>query len=141
MGGGLTAVSKVCVIGRSSRPDADVDYHFAQIPVKEQRVEWGANCGNMSAAMGPFAVDEGLIKVSGREAIVRIHNTNTKKIIQARFNMDEGLSEVDGDLAIPGVSGTGSPVRLEFLQPGGATTGKLLPGRAAGVQAKMSKWI
>jgi 2-methylaconitate cis-trans-isomerase PrpF len=127
MGGGVSSVSKVCVVGPSTRPDADIDYTFAQVQVKKAEVDYSANCGNMSSAMGPFAVDEGLIKVSGREALVRIHNTNTKKIIQARFNMDEGLSEVDGDLAIPGVSGTGSPVRLEFLQPGGATTGQLLP--------------
>ena len=127
MGGGVSSVSKVCVVGPSSRPDADIDYTFAQVQVKKAEVDYSANCGNMSSAMGPFAVDEGIFKVSGSEAVVRIHNTNTKKIIQARFNMDEGRSEVDGDLAIPGVSGTGSPVRLEFLQPGGATTGKLLP--------------
>src|SRR5690606_20889 len=64
---------------------------------------------------------------SGQEALVRIHNTNTKKIIHALFSMDDGLAAVDGDLAIPGVSGTGSPVKLEFRDPGGATTGKLLP--------------
>ena len=127
MGGGVSSVSKVCVVGPSSRPDADIDYTFAQVQVKKAEVDYSANCGNMSSAMGPFAVDEGIFKVSGSEAVVRIHNTNTKKIIQARFSMDEGLSEVDGELAIPGVSGTGSPVRLEFLQPGGATTGKLLP--------------
>ncbi len=127
MGGGVSSVSKVCVVGPPTRPDADIDYTFAQVQVKKAEVDYSANCGNMSSAMGPFAVDEALFKVSGNEAVVRIHNTNTKKIIQARFNMDDGLSEVDGDLAIPGVSGTGSPVRLEFLQPGGATTGKLLP--------------
>jgi 2-methylaconitate isomerase len=127
MGGGVSSLSKVCVVGPSTRPDADIDYTFAQVQVKKAEVDYSANCGNMSSAMGPFAVDEGIFKVSGREALVRIHNTNTKKIIQARFNMDEGLSEVDGELAIPGVSGSGSPVRLEFLQPGGATTGKLLP--------------
>ena len=127
MGGGVSSVSKVCVVGPPSRPDADIDYTFAQVQVKKAEVDYSGNCGNMSSAMGPFAVDEGIFKVTGKEAVVRVHNTNTKKIIQARFNMDEGLSEVDGDLAIPGVSGTGSPVRLEFLQPGGATTGKLLP--------------
>ena len=127
MGGGVSSVSKVCIVGPSTRPDADIDYTFAQVQVKKAEVDYSANCGNMSSAMGPFAVDEGIFKVNGREAVVRIHNTNTKKIIQARFSMDDGLSEVDGALAIPGVSGTGSPVRLEFLQPGGATTGKLLP--------------
>jgi 2-methylaconitate cis-trans-isomerase PrpF len=127
MGGGVSSLSKVCVVGPSSRPDADIDYTFAQVQVKEAKVEYGANCGNMSSAMGPFAVDEGLLKVSGREALVRVHNTNTKKIIWSRFPLDDGVSAVDGDLAIPGVAGTGAPVKLEFREPGGATTGKLLP--------------
>ncbi len=127
MGGGVSSLSKVCVVGPSSRPDADIDYTFAQVQVKEARVEYGANCGNMSSAMGPFAVDEGLVKVSGQDAMVRVHNTNTKKLIWARFPLDGGQSAVDGDLAIPGVAGTGAPVKLEFREPGGATTGKLLP--------------
>ena len=127
MGGGISSLSKVCVVGPPTRADADIDYTFAQVQVKEAKVDFGGNCGNMSSAMGPFAVDEGLVKVSGKEALVRVHNTNTNKIIHARFALDEGLSAVDGDLAIPGVAGTGSPVRLEFREPGGATTGKLLP--------------
>jgi 2-methylaconitate cis-trans-isomerase PrpF len=127
MGGGVSSLSKVCVIGPSTRPDADIDYTFAQIQVKEAKVDYGANCGNMSSAMGPFAVDEGLLKASGPEALVRVHNTNTKKIIWSRFPVDDGLAAVDGDLAIPGVAGTGAPVKLEFREPGGATTGKLLP--------------
>lgn len=127
MGGGVSSVSKVCVVGPPTRPDADIDYTFAQVQVKEAKVDYGANCGNMSSAMGPFAVDEGLLSVSGSEALVRVHNTNTKKIINARFALDEGLAAVEGDLAIPGVAGTGSPVRLEFCEPGGAATGKLLP--------------
>jgi 2-methylaconitate cis-trans-isomerase PrpF len=127
MGGGVSSLSKVCVIGPSTRPDADIDYTFAQIQVKEAKVDYGANCGNMSAAMGPFAVDEGLVKGSGQEALVRVHNTNTKKIIWARFPLDDGVAAVDGDMSIPGVAGTGAPVKLEFREPGGATTGKLLP--------------
>jgi len=127
MGGGVSSLSKVCVVGPPTRPDADIDYTFAQVQVKEAKVDYGANCGNMSSAMGPFAVDEGLVRVSGQEALVRIHNTNTQKIIHALFSIDNGLAAVDGDLAIPGVSGTGSPVKLEFRDPGGATTGKLLP--------------
>jgi 2-methylaconitate cis-trans-isomerase PrpF len=127
MGGGVSSLSKVCVVGPSSRDDADIDYTFAQVQVKEAKVDYGANCGNMSSAMGPFAVDEGLVKVSGPDALVRVHNTNTKKIIWSRFPLDDGQSAVDGDLAIPGVAGTGAPVKLEFRDPGGATTGKLLP--------------
>jgi len=127
MGGGVSSLSKVCIVGPSSRPDADIDYTFAQVQVKEAKVDYGANCGNMSSAMGPFAVDEGLVKAAGNEALVRVHNTNTKKLIWARFPLDDGQAAVDGDLAIPGVSGTGAPVKLEFREPGGATTGKLLP--------------
>ncbi|HXF67056.1 MAG TPA: PrpF domain-containing protein [Burkholderiales bacterium] len=132
LGGGISSLSKVCVVGPPTRPDADIDYTFAQVQVKEARVDYGANCGNMSSAMGPFAVDEGLIRVSGNEALVRIHNTNTRKMIWARFPLEDGAAAVDGELAIPGVAGTGAPVRLEFREPGGATTGKLLPtGNAA----------
>ena len=127
MGGGISSLSKVCVIGPPTRADADIDYTFAQVAVKEARVDYSGNCGNMSAAMGPFAVDEGLVKISGDQALVRIHNTNTRKIIWSRFALDDGLAAIDGDLAIPGVAGTGAPVRLEFREPGGATTGKLLP--------------
>ena len=127
MGGGISSLSKVCVVGPATRADADIDYTFAQVQVKEAKVDYSGNCGNMSSAMGPFAVDEGIVKVCGKEALVRIHNTNTQKIIHARFALDDGLSAVDGDLVIPGVAGTGAPVRLEFREPGGATTGKLLP--------------
>ncbi|MGZ8202758.1 MAG: PrpF domain-containing protein [Burkholderiales bacterium] len=127
MGGGISSLSKVCVVGPSSRVDADIDYTFAQVSVKEAKVDYSGNCGNMSSAMGPYAVDEGLVKVSGKEALVRVHNTNTRKVIWSLFGIDDGLAAVDGDLAIPGVAGTGAPVRLEFREPGGATTGKLLP--------------
>jgi 2-methylaconitate cis-trans-isomerase PrpF len=127
MGGGVSSLSKVCVVGPPSRDDADIDYTFAQVLVKEARVDYSGNCGNMSSAMGPFAVDEGLVKSSGADALVRVHNTNTKKIIWSRFALDDGMAAVDGDLAIPGVAGTGAPVKLEFREPGGATTGLLLP--------------
>ena len=127
MGGGLSSLSKVCVIGPSSRPDADVDYTFAQVLIKESLVDFQPLCGNMSAAIGPFAVDEGLVPVNGDSATVRIHNTNTGKIIVSSFPVLEGCTRLDGDLAIPGVAGTGAPVRLDFLDPGGASTGRLLP--------------
>jgi 2-methylaconitate cis-trans-isomerase PrpF len=133
MGGGLSSLSKVCVIGRPSRPDADVDYTFAQVSVDRALVDYAGNCGNMSAAVGPFAIDEGLVPLpDGEEAVVRIHNTNTRKIIVARFPMDGTAAAVDGDLALDGVAGTGAPIRLDFTDPGGARTGRLLPtGRPA----------
>ncbi len=132
MGGGVSSVSKVCIIGPPSRPDADVDYTFAQIGVDRPIVDYSGNCGNMSGAVGPFAVDEGLVPVpASGKPVVRIHNTNTSKIIVSRFDMAGDEAGVDGDMALDGVSGTGAPVRLEFMDPGGARTGKLLPtGRA-----------
>ena len=132
MGGGVSSLSKVCVVGPPTHPDADVDYTFAQILIDTPRVDYGINCGNMSSAIGPFAIDEGLVvRPNGGEAVVRIHNTNTKKIIVARFPMEGDLAAVDGDMAIDGVAGTGAPIRLEFMAPGGARTGRLLPtGRA-----------
>jgi 2-methylaconitate cis-trans-isomerase PrpF len=127
MGGGVSSLSKVCVIGSPTRPDADVDYTFAQVSVRSAAVDYSGNCGNMSSAVGPFAVDEGLVQPNGGEAVVRIHNTNTQKLIVARFAIDDDCAAVDGDFALPGVSGTGAAVRLEFLEPGGAGTGQLLP--------------
>ncbi|MEH3145170.1 MAG: PrpF family protein [Methylobacterium frigidaeris] len=127
MGGGVSSLSKVCVIAPSRRPDADVDYTFAQVQVGESRVDYAGNCGNMSAAIGPFAVDEGLVPAAGDAATVRIFNTNTGKLIHATFPVSGGRARYDGDLAIPGVSGTGAPIRLDFVEPGGATTGRLLP--------------
>jgi 2-methylaconitate isomerase len=127
MGGGISSLSKVCVLAPSEREDADIDYTFAQVQIREPRVDYRSNCGNMSSAVGPFAVDEGLVRPNGDTAVVRIFNTNTRKIIRSTFPLEDGRAATDGDLAIPGVAGTGSPVRLDFLAPGGATTGKLLP--------------
>ena len=127
LGGGISSLSKVAIVGPSKRADADVDYTFGQVNLDAATVGYKANCGNISSAIGPFAVDEGLVKASGDSATVRIHNTNTGKIIVARFALEDGKAKVDGDFVLQGVAGTGSPIRLSFLDPGGATTGKLLP--------------
>lgn len=127
MGGGVSSLSKVCVLAPSARDDADIDYTFAQVQIRDARVDYGGNCGNMSSAVGPFAIDEGLVAAAGDTARVRIWNTNTKKLIHATFPLAGGRTREDGDLAIPGVAGTGAPIRLDFLAPGGATTGRLLP--------------
>lgn len=127
MGGGVSSLSKVCIIGPSSRPDADVDYTFGQVVVAEACIDYSGNCGNMSSTIGPFAVEEGLVSGGDGERTVRVHNTNTGKIICSTFHVEGSRAVTKGDLAIPGVSGTGAPVRLDFLEPGGAATGVLLP--------------
>jgi 2-methylaconitate isomerase len=132
MGGGISSLSKVCVIGPPSRPDADVDYTFAQIGVREADVDYSGNCGNMSSAVGPFAIEEGLLpRPPDGETAVRIHNTNTSKIIVARFPVEGGALAASGDLELDGVAGKAAPIRLEFLDPGGARTGMLLPTGSA----------
>lgn len=127
MGGGISSLSKAVVIGPPTHPDADVDYTFAQVAVDRPLVDWSSNCGNLSSAVGPFAVDEGLVRASDGEALVRIHQVNTRRIIHARFPVKGGRAAVAGDFAMAGVAGTGARIRLDFLAPGGGATGALLP--------------
>jgi 2-methylaconitate cis-trans-isomerase PrpF len=127
MGGGISSLSKGVIIGPPTRADADVDYTFAQVSVDKPVVDWKGNCGNLSSAVGPFAVDEGLVRAADGEALVRIHQVNTKKLIHARFPVQDGRAEVRGDFAIAGVAGTGARIRLDFLAPGGSQCAALLP--------------
>ena len=127
MGGGISSLSKVVVIEPSDRPGIDVDYTFGQVVVDATDVDYGATCGNLSSAVGPFAVDEGLVLKGDGEALVRVHNTNTDKVFEARFPMRSGKAQVSGEFIIPGVSGSGALVQLEYLDPGGARTGALMP--------------
>lgn len=148
MGGGISSLSKVCVVGPSTIGHAaHVDYTFAAIGVKDDDVDYSSNCGNMSTAIGPFAVDCGLLAPSAHDGdcVVNIHNTNTGKIIRSTFPVVDGEAAATGDFAMDGVAGTAAPVRLDFLHPAGSRTGKLLPtGQRAdridinGVQADMT---
>lgn len=128
MGGGISSLSKICVLAPPSREDADVDFTFGQVPVGPGPVDYGGNCGNMISAVGPAAIDLGYVAFPpDGTARVRIHNTNTGKIIVSHFPVRDGAAEAEGALAIDGVAGTAAPIRLEFLAPGGAKTGRLLP--------------
>jgi 2-methylaconitate cis-trans-isomerase PrpF len=134
MGGGISSLSKAVIIGPPTHPDADVDYLFAQVAVDKPVVDWSSNCGNLSSAVGPFAVDEGLVRVADGEALVRIHQVNTRRIIHARFPVRGGKAVTAGDFTMAGVSGSGARIRLDFLAPGGGATGRLLPtGKARDV--------
>jgi 2-methylaconitate cis-trans-isomerase PrpF len=127
MGGGISSLSKIAVIGPPTRDDADVDYTFAQVAIGQAVVGYRGNCGNISSAVGPFAVEEGLVKVPDGRAEIRIHNTNTGKIIIARFDVQDGQAVIDGDFLLTGVAGTAAPIELAFTELGGAATGRLLP--------------
>ena len=131
LGGGISSLSKACIIGPSTRAGADVDYTFAQVEVKRPTVDYTGNCGNCSSAIGPFAIDEGLVAGIEGETLIRIHNTNTRKLIVAHVPVAGGEAAVEGDFELPGVPGRGARIALDFVDPGGAGTGKLLPtGRA-----------
>lgn len=119
--------SKLAIIEPSAREDADVDYTFAQVSFKSAVVDYSGNCGNISAGVGPFAVDEGLVRVVEPVTTVRIHNTNTGKIIVADVPVYEGKASICGDYKIAGVPGTGARVALDFADTAGAATGKVLP--------------
>ncbi len=131
LGGGISSLSKACIIGPASLPGADVDYTFAQVEVTKPVVDYTGNCGNCSSSVGPFAIDEGMITATEGETLVRIHNTNTKKLIVAHVPVKDGEAAVTGDFELAGVVGRGARIALDFLDPGGAGTGTLLPtGRA-----------
>jgi 2-methylaconitate cis-trans-isomerase PrpF len=128
MGGGISSVSKVVIVGPPTHPDADVDYTFEQVAVDRPLVDYAENCGNLSSAVGPFAIDEGLVTGDDGDAVlVRLYNTNTKKNVHARFAVRGGMPEVAGDFAIAGVAGTGAKIRFDFLSPRGAVACDLLP--------------
>jgi 2-methylaconitate cis-trans-isomerase PrpF len=127
LGGGISSLSKVAVVGPPSHPGADVDYTFGQVEVTRATVDYAGNCGNISSAIGPFAIDEGLVPARAPVTTVRIHNTNTGKLIHARVPVAGGAAAVAGDYELPGVPGRGARIALDFLDPGGAVTGRLLP--------------
>ena len=127
MGGGISSLSKACIIGAPTHADADVDYTFAQVEVSKPVVDYTGNCGNCSSSVGPFAIDEKIVPAHEGETIVRVHNTNTKKLIVAHVPVADGESAVEGDFELPGVAGRGARIALDFIDPGGAGTGRLLP--------------
>jgi 2-methylaconitate cis-trans-isomerase PrpF len=127
MGGGVSSLSKCVIVSPSKREGIDVDYTFIQIAIDQPVADWSNNCGNLSSAVGPFAVNEGLVKVKDGEVTIKIYQVNTDKIIHSTFNVKNGFANPDGDYNIAGVSGSGSKIRLDYLEPGGSGTGKLLP--------------
>ena len=127
LGGSQSVTSKVAIIQKSARPDADVDYTFAQVSVDKPLVSYKGNCGNISSGVGPFAIEKGLVEARDGETPVRIYNTNTDKIIEAVVKTPGGEVAYEGDFYIAGVPGTASPVKLKFVDPAGTLGHGLLP--------------
>ena len=127
LGGADLLTSKLAIIDPPTRSDADLDYTFAQVSITEPVVDYDINCGNISAAVGVFAVDEALVDVEEPITTVRIHNTNTGRILLADIPVVGGAAAVEGAYSIHGVPGTGAPIALDFSQTAGGITGALLP--------------
>ena len=138
MGGGISSLSKICVVGAPSteqrQAGIDATYTFVQVGIRDSAVDYTGNCGNLSSMVGIFAVDEGICTphVRGQTGTVRTFNTNTNKQINNTFPValeeDHHIPILDLEQAInAGVPGKASQIVLDFISPGGAGTGKLLP--------------
>lgn len=127
IGGAHPLTSKVAVIGRSTRPDADVSYTFGQVRVAEPTVDFSGSCGNLLAGVGPYAIDEGLVEALAPVTRVRIHDTNTGKLITAEVPTDGVQARTEGDTEVAGVPGRGVRIMLDFAATGGSMTGGVLP--------------
>ncbi|KAG7106826.1 putative isomerase YraM like protein [Verticillium longisporum] len=136
IGGATSVTSKVAVVAPSSRPGVDVDYTFVQVAVGKETIDMSGNCGNMCSGVGPFAVQEKLVEPQpgARTVDVRIFNTNTSRTIVETVQIDEnGELKEDGNCIIPGVRGSGSEIKVAFVDPAGSMTNKLFP---SGVRAE-----
>ncbi|KAL2203822.1 DUF453-domain-containing protein [Sarocladium strictum] len=130
VGGGTSTTSKVAVVAPSARDDMDVDFTFVQVAIGKESIDLTGNCGNFISGVGPFAVQEGLVRAEpGVKTIdVRVWNTNTNRGVVETVELNEdGTYKEDGDYSIPGVNSTGSEVKIAWLDPAGSMTGKLFP--------------
>src|SRR5512137_3003620 len=121
MGAATSSTSKTVILSRSTRPDHDVDYLFGQVSIDKPFVDWSGNCGNLSAAVGPFAISNGLVDASrvprDGVAVVRIWQVNIGKTIIAHVPITNGTVQETGDFELDGVTFPAAEVQLEFMDP------------------------
>ncbi len=127
LGGANSLTSKVAIIKKSKREGYDVDYTFVQVSIDKKLADFNNNCGNISSAVGPYAVDSNLINTVEGLNSIKIYNTNTEKMIVSKVLVKNGKTIYAGNESIPGVPGKAAPVKLKFYSPQGAVTGKVLP--------------
>ena len=127
LGGGISSLSKVAIIGKSTQSDADVTFTFGQVDVRTSTIDWSSTCGNISSAVGPFAIDEGLVPAVEPITQIRVLATNTGKRYIAQVPVCDGQAEVEGEYTIDGVPAPGACITLEYLEPGGSLGGSVLP--------------
>jgi probable AcnD-accessory protein PrpF len=125
MGGATSSTSKVVIVGPSARPDCDVDYLFGAVAIESPVVDWSGNCGNLTSAVGPFAIERGLVSAPENGiAIVRIWQANIQKKIIAHVPMCDGQVQETGDFELDGVTFPAAEIKLEFLDPGADEDGE-----------------
>ena len=129
MGGTVSSNNKIVVIWKSEEPNVDIEYLVGQVIVGKEQVDYKSNCGNMTAAVPAFAVEEGMVEIQEPITTVRMLNKNTDKYINVDVPIDPETHTFaqDGDCEIAGVDGTAAELKVDFLNPAGAKTGKLLP--------------
>lgn len=129
LGGATSTTSKLMIVEASDRDGIDVDYTFGQVAVDEPVVDYGGNCGNLTCAIGAFAIDEGLVDVdaAAETADVELYNTNTDAVVSQTVPLADGRAATVGDFHVNGVPGTGARIDTTFRDPGGAVTDELFP--------------
>ena len=127
MGGGTSVTSKVCIISKSSEKEIDIDYLFAQVEVDRAYVDFEPTCGNMLAAVGPYAIEEGLVKPSNGQTTVCVRSVNTGSLINLSIPTPNSKVIYSGNYKIDGVPFKGAPILLNFTELEGVKTGKLFP--------------
>lgn len=129
LGGTVSSNNKIVIVWKSQEPDIDVEYLVGQVIVGKCQVDYKSNCGNMTAAVGPYAVEEGMVEIAEPVTTVRLLNRNTDKKVNVTVPIDPETHTFaqEGSCAIAGVDGTAAELQVNFLNPAGAKTGKLLP--------------
>ena len=127
LGGADVLTSKLAIIGPSTKPGADVDYTFGQVSFEKKFIDYKGNCGNISATVGPFAIDKGMVKAVEPYTTVRIHLTNSGQILTATVPVTGGKAKVNGACRIDGVPGSAAKIDMDWSNITGTVCGTLLP--------------
>lgn len=128
MGGTVSSNNKIVIVSKSEREGVDVDYLVGQVVVGKNQVDYKSNCGNMTSATAPFAIEEGMIEnLTEPVTTVRMYNENTRKLINVDVPVKDGKFNNEGECRIAGIDGTAGELMVRFMNPAGSKTGKLLP--------------
>ena len=131
MGGATSSTSKSVIVSKSSEPDHDVDYLFGQVSIDQSFVDWSGNCGNLSAAVGGFAIMSGLVDANrvpdNGIAEVRVWQANIKKTIIAHVPMTDGAPQETGEFELDGVTFPAAEVQIDFMDPADSSGGSMFP--------------